>query len=71
MSQLDVHINGNPHSLPAAATVIDVLRALGVDPEARGIAVAVGDSVVRRSEWGSTRIEQGQHIEVVTATQGG
>lgn len=39
--------------------------------ERRGIAVAVNDEVVPRSEWDSTGFADGDRVDVLTAVQGG
>ena len=39
--------------------------------ERRGIAVAVNDEVVPRSEWDSTGFADGDRVDVVRAVQGG
>lgn len=36
-----------------------------------GIAVAIGTSVVRRSDWGSTALFENMAVTVIRATQGG
>ncbi|HEX8206113.1 MAG TPA: sulfur carrier protein ThiS [Solirubrobacteraceae bacterium] len=53
----------------ADATVADLLATLDV-PD-RGVAVAVDAEVVPKSEWGRFVVEDGAHVEVVTAVQGG
>lgn len=68
---LRVELNGAATRLPRKATVVDAVAAAGADPDARGIAVAVDGEVVRRPEWGGTRLHEGQAIEVVRAVQGG
>jgi sulfur carrier protein len=66
-----VALNGRPAELPDGATVADAVRKAGVDGESRGVAVAVDGEVVRRAEWGRTRLERDQAVEVVRAAQGG
>lgn len=68
---MKVEINGTSHELSDEASVLDALRAIGLDAEARGVAVAVGDRVVRRADWASATLEEGARVEVVTAAQGG
>ena len=68
---MKVEINGTSHELSDEASVLDALRAIGLDAEARGVAVAVGDRVVRRADWASAILEEGARVEVVTAAQGG
>jgi sulfur carrier protein len=66
---MTVLVNGGPRELPAGATVAELIASLG-GPE-RGVAVAVGDVVVPRSEWDSTVLQDGERIEVLVAVQGG
>jgi sulfur carrier protein len=66
-----VCINDVDQTLPAGSTLIDALRAVGVEPERTGIAVAMNLEVVRRPQWAATVIEAGAEIDIVTATQGG
>jgi sulfur carrier protein len=64
-----VTVNGEPHELPADATVETAVRELGA-PE-RGVAVALDGEVVPRGDWASTRVHDGQQVEVLRAVQGG
>ena len=36
-----------------------------------GIAVAINGSLIRKSDWKNTQVEDGDELEVLTATQGG
>ncbi len=66
-----VTVNGEPRELPASATVASVITLLGVEPEARGVAVALNGEVVARGRWPETTLGDGAQIEVVAAIQGG
>ena len=66
-----ITLNGEPAQLPGDATVISVLRELGVPDEARGVAVAVDGEVVPRGDWGARQLRDGARVEVLTAMQGG
>ena len=66
-----VRINDVEHTLPVGATLVDALRAVGIEPERKGIAVAMNLEVVRRPQWAETVVEAGAEVDVVTATQGG
>ena len=39
--------------------------------QVRGIAVAINGSLVRKNDWRNTLVEEGDELEVLTATQGG
>jgi sulfur carrier protein len=66
---MTVVVNGEPRELAEGTTVADVVRAL-TDAE-RGIAVALDGEVVPRSEWETTHLAPGRHVEVLRAVQGG
>lgn len=66
-----VFVNEKEIDVQDDADLIDVLAQVDVKPDRRGIAVAVNDRVVRRTEWPDHRIEAGDRVEVIQATQGG
>ena len=65
-----ITLNGKPAE-GDGATIAELLRRIAVSPEGRGIAVAVDAEVVPRGQWDSVVLEDGAHVEVVTAVQGG
>jgi sulfur carrier protein len=62
-------LNGEPHRLPAGATVLDLVTGLGRDP--RTVAVERNGEIVRRSEYAATALAAGDRLEVVHFVQGG
>ena len=62
-------INGQLRDLPDELTVSALLELLG-SPRA-GIAVARNDRVVRRAEYDSDRLRDGDRVEIITAVAGG
>lgn len=68
---MNVQINGKSYTLPAQATVLDILSALNIPHDRQGIAVAVAANVIPRSAWASQPVQDGDVVEVVTAAQGG
>jgi sulfur carrier protein len=66
---VNVIVNGQPVELTDGATTAVAVQVLTSAP--RGVAVAVNGAVVRRSEWGSTPLADGDQVEVLTAVQGG
>jgi sulfur carrier protein len=64
-----IDLNGAATELTDDTTLIDLIEArLG---GTRGSAVVVDGSVVPRSAWPEYRVTHGQHIELITAVQGG
>ena len=66
-----VVINGAERELPEGARVSDALRAVGVLPDERGVAVAIDAEVLPRAGWEETTIPDGARLEIVRATAGG
>jgi sulfur carrier protein len=64
-------LNGRTCELPDPGTPAAVLAELGLEPGARGVAVAVDGEVVPRTEWESLSLPEGARVEVLTAMQGG
>jgi sulfur carrier protein len=65
---MTVVVNGEAVQVPDDATVATLMAEVGDRP---GIAVAVGDTVVRRAAWAETRLAEGDSVEVLHAVQGG
>ncbi|HKV10269.1 MAG TPA: sulfur carrier protein ThiS [Thermoanaerobaculia bacterium] len=65
----ELTLNGEPRRLPAGATVLDLLAAVGRDP--RTVAVERNGEIVRRAEYGETRLGAGDRLEMVHFVQGG
>ena len=63
-----ITLNGKPVEAEGA-TIAELLARLDV-PD-RGVAVAVDAEVVPKSEWAGHVVEDGAHVEIVTAVQGG
>ena len=66
---MKVIINGEAHELAPGATVAQAVAA--VTPATNGVAAAVNDEVVSRAAWEATPVSDGDHVEVLTAVQGG
>ena len=66
-----IRLNGTEVHDRDGATVADLLADLGIEPQARGVAVAVGGEVVPRGDWATRAVRDGDHVEALTAMQGG
>ncbi len=64
-------LNGHGSDVRAGESVVDVLARLGLDVDARGVAVAVDGEVVPRAAWESFSLVEDARVEVLTAMQGG
>ncbi len=68
MSANDIRVNGAFE--PFAPTVAALLAAKGLD-ETKGLAVALNETLVPKSAWGSTALSAGDQVEIVRAVGGG
>jgi sulfur carrier protein len=64
-------LNGQGSDVRAGETVAAVLGRLGLELDARGVAVAVDGEVVPRAVWQSFTLGEDARVEVLTAMQGG
>ncbi len=66
---MNLFLNGEPASVPDAVTVADFLASLGM-PE-KGVAVERNREIVPKSMYASTRLAEGDRIEIVQCVGGG
>jgi len=66
-----VELNGEVAELAEGATLAEAASRAGAPAGARGVAVALDGEVVPRGEWETTRLREGQAVEVLAAIQGG
>ncbi len=66
---MKITVNGTAHEVAEGMHVDALVAALG-HPD-RGVAVALGDTVVPRTRWASTTVTEGAVVEILTAVQGG
>jgi len=69
---IHITVNGTKEVHELVESLSDVLKSRNITVEtSQGVAVALNDRIVRRTEWTSTPIETGATVEIVTARQGG
>ena len=69
MSELSVVVNGEPRTIAAPATLLDLLSRLGLDP--RTVVVEHNREIVRRPRLGETALADGDAVELVHFVGGG
>ena len=67
---MQIVINGQLIETDHGATLLTVL-ADQLAGKVQGIAVALNDMVIRRTEWPDRQLNQGDRILIIRATQGG
>ena len=65
---MKIRVNGEERSVPAGATLAEVLRELEI---AGPVAVARNGTGVPRGQHDATRLAPGDEIEIVRPVQGG
>lgn len=66
---IQVTINGTEHKLPEPIPLPDYVASLNVNTKM--IAIAYNGEVVRRAEWDTVTLSDGDTVEVVQAVGGG
>jgi sulfur carrier protein len=65
-----IRLNGEERPLEVAR-LVELLQRAGIDPAARGTAVALNGAVVPRAAWPSTGLAAGDAVEIVQPFRGG
>ncbi|MEW2633464.1 sulfur carrier protein ThiS [Streptomyces sp. NPDC048389] len=66
---MNISVNGEARDLAAGTTLDTVVAELTAAPS--GVAAAVNETVVPRSQWPGTPLGDGDRVEILTAVQGG
>ena len=71
-SQIAITVNGTARQVEDQLPLAALLADMGIDVNtARGVAVALDDTLVRRPNWATCFLHDGARVEIVTAKQGG
>jgi thiamine biosynthesis protein ThiS len=66
---LSITVNGKETELPNGASINDLILSLGLTPHR--LAVELNGRIVRRANWDSTSISDGDKVEIVHFVGGG
>ena len=69
MTQLTIVVNGNQTEIAQGTAIIDLVKAFDLSTER--VAVELNKRIVRRADWGSTTISEGDKVEIVHFVGGG
>jgi thiamine biosynthesis protein ThiS len=64
-----ITINGERRAVEPGATLLDVVRLLGLEPER--LAVELDREIVKRDRWAETKVDGAAEIEIVQFVGGG
>ncbi|PCI96399.1 MAG: thiamine biosynthesis protein ThiS [Flavobacteriales bacterium] len=66
---MNITVNNNNQSVKDASSIEAMVVQLEV--ESKGIAIAVNQTVISKSEWNKTELKENDNITIIKATQGG
>ena len=66
---MTIVVNGNQTEIVEGSGISDLVKSLGLVTER--VAVEVNKRIVRRADWGSTTISEGDRVEIVHFVGGG
>jgi len=66
---ITISVNGESKSAKPGASVVDLLRELGLD--SGRVAIERNLEILPRSQWSDTRVEPGDRYEIVQFVGGG
>lgn len=67
---MEVTVNQQSHTLSETCSVEELILNV-LNRQSKGLAVAVNQMIVPKSNWENQRLNSGDQIVVITATQGG
>ena len=68
---MNIKVNGETTEVSPGLTLHQLLLDLEIDPSRPGIAVAIDQEVIPRTQWDETGIQPDSEIEIIRAAQGG
>ncbi|SFN96149.1 sulfur carrier protein ThiS [Salegentibacter flavus] len=66
---ITVNVNNTAHTFNSPSNLQNLLTQLNISE--KGIAVAVNNQIISRSDWNRRELAEGENILIIRATQGG
>mgnify|MGYP006236200745 FL=1 len=66
---MKIFVNGTPTEIPLDLNIYMLLDELGV--QKTHIAIEINENIIFKTDWESTKLEEGDKIEIVKAIGGG
>ncbi|HXU34750.1 MAG TPA: sulfur carrier protein ThiS [Blastocatellia bacterium] len=66
---MNIFVNGNDTHVAEGSVISDLIQSLGLN--AQRLAVELNRRIIRRAEWDSTTISEGDRVEIVHFVGGG
>ena len=68
-SLVKIFVNGTPTEIPLDLNIYMLLDQL--DVQKKHIAIEINENIIFKTDWESTKLEEGDKIEIVKAIGGG
>jgi len=69
MDKITLEINGERREIPSVADARGLLQYLGITEER--VALEINRKIIRRADWDSTPVSDGDRVEIVQFVGGG
>ena len=69
MDKITLEINGETREVPAVDNARGLLKFLGITEER--VALEINHKIIRRADWETTLVSDGDHVEIVQFVGGG
>ena len=66
---MTIVLNGEPKEIPADLAVTELIERLGLPSER--LAIEINRRIIRRADWPSTTLAEGDKVEIVHFVGGG
>ena len=66
---MNIVVNGNKTDIGEGSVITDLVQSIGLNTDR--IAVELNKKIVRRADWGSTTLAEGDKVEIVHFVGGG
>lgn len=67
---IQIYVNDDTLDIDDASSLLSLLQVLGREKDKR-IAIALNNTVIQKTAWGSTFLNEGDKIVLITAAYGG
>jgi len=67
---MEITFNNHPHQIEAKSSIQNALD-LWIGEKQKGIAIAVNDAIVYKTQWANYELQPNDNVLVITAIQGG
>ena len=67
---MEITVNSQPKTVNEQVSLLQLLEAMNTSSQ-KGIAVAVNQTVIPKTEWANYFLKQNDHVLIIKATQGG